>query len=69
MMAWTIFLLTGIVETFVSLFFYNIFLKQRFGRVQRIIGYVVLYALDIINAMVMEALPNRYIPFVSVGGL
>ena len=62
MMAWTIFLLTGIVETFVSLFFYNIFLKQRFGRVQRIIGYVVLYALDIINAMVMEALPNRYIP-------
>ena len=62
MMAWTIFLLTGIVETFVSLFFYNIFLKQRFGRAQRIIGYVVLYALDIINAMVMEALPNRYIP-------
>ena len=63
MIAWFVFFVTGIVETFVNIFFYDSFLNRKWDGSHRVLSFVSLYVANMFNALVMEALPYRFIPW------
>lgn len=63
MIAWLMFFVTSIVETFVNIFFYDSFLNRKWDGSHRVLSFVSLYAANMFNALVMEALPYRFIPW------